>query len=54
MAGIAQQHRVVSVTSLRSQCRPRWVLPKFLHNCALTEFRLYNTQPHDVTELKRM
>ena len=26
--------------------------PIFLHNCALAEPRLYNTQPHDVTELK--
>ena len=24
----------------------------FLLGCALTETRLYNTQPHDVTELK--
>ena len=24
----------------------------FLLGCALTEIRLYNTQPHDVTELK--
>ena len=54
MAGIAQQHSVVSVISLRSQCRPRWVLPLFLLGCALTETRLYNTQPHDVTELKLM
>ena len=42
----------VSVTSLRSQCRPRWVLPLFLLSCALAKSRLYNTQPHDVTELK--
>ena len=27
MAGIAQQLYAVSVISLRSQCRPRWVLP---------------------------
>ena len=26
--------------------------PIFLHSCALAESRLYNTQPHDVTELK--
>ena len=26
--------------------------PMFLLGCALTEIRLYNTQPHDVTELK--
>ena len=52
MAGIAQQLYAVSVISLRSQCRPRWVLPLFLLCCALTEIRLYNTQPHDVTELK--
>ena len=44
----------VSVTSLRSQCRPRWVLPLFLLGCALAKSRLYNTQPHDVTELKLM
>ena len=52
MAGIAQRFYAVSVTSLRSQCRPRWVLPLFLLGCALTIPRLYNTQPHDVTELK--
>ena len=40
------------VTSLRSQCRPRWVLPLFLLCCVLANPRLYNTQPHDVTELK--
>ena len=28
MAGIAQQLYAVSVISLRSQCRPRWVLPR--------------------------
>ena len=27
MAGIAQRLKAVSVVSLRSQCRPRWVLP---------------------------
>ena len=27
MAGVAQRLKAVSVTSLRSQCRPRWVLP---------------------------
>ena len=26
--------------------------PMFLLGCALTEIRLYNTQPHDVTELR--
>ena len=53
MAGIAQRLKAVLVVSLRSQCRPRWVwLPMFLLGCALTETRLYNTQPHDVTELK--
>ena len=52
MAGVAQRFYAVSVISLRSQCRPRWVLPLFLLGCALTIPRLYNTQPHDVTELK--
>ena len=52
MAGVAQRLYAVSVISLRSQCRPRWVLPLFLLCCVLTEIRLYNTQPHDVTELK--
>ena len=52
MAGVAQRLKAVSVTSLRSQCRPRWVLPLFLLSCALANPRLYNTQPHDVTELK--
>ena len=52
MAGVAQRFYAVSVISLRSQCRPRWVLPLFLLCCALTIPRLYNTQPHDVTELK--
>ena len=28
--------------------------PIFLLSCALTESRLYNTQPHDITELKLM
>ena len=28
MAGIAQRFYAVSVISLRSQCRPRWVLPQ--------------------------
>ena len=28
--------------------------PMFLLGCALAEIRLYNTQPHDVTELKLM
>ena len=52
MAGVAQRFYAVSVISLRSQCRPRWVLPLFLLCCALANPRLYNTQPHDVTELK--
>ena len=52
MAGVAQRLKAVSVTSLRSQCRPRWVLPLFLLGCALAKSRLYNTQPHDVTEIR--
>ena len=55
MAGIAQRLKAVLVVSLRSQCRPRWVwLSMFLLGCTLTKNRLYNAQPHDVTELSCM
>ena len=53
MAGIAQRLKAVSVISLRSQCRPRWVFRPYSFIAApWRNPRLYNTQPHDITELK--
>ena len=53
MAGIAQRlrSRFWSLPCAHSAVRGGFC-PMFLLCCALTEIRLYNTQPHDVTELK--
>ena len=51
MAGVTQQRRAASVTSLRSQCRPRWVSYPVLFRLRPGGNPPLRPQPHGFIEL---
>ena len=51
MAGVTQQRRAASVTSLRSQCRPRWVSYPVLFRLRPDGNPPLRPQPHGFIEL---